>query len=332
MRNALLAGCICFAVAVLPGGCGRPADGTVSGQRAEDNVDTGLRIVTLAPHLAELIFIVGAGDSLVGVSSYTDYPDAAATLPVVGDAFSVDQERLALLEPDLLLAWQSGTPERVVDELRERGFRVETIATRGLDDIATAIEEIGGLTGHRTQAKAQAAAFRDGLRQLAERYRKSEPIGVFYQVSNRPLYTINGDHYVSELVDVCGGRNVFADLRDLAPLIDVEAVLARDPEVMLASADSAPDAFGVWKRWPDLAANRYGNHFYLPASEIGRATPRLLQAGETLCKTLDQARRNREAAMPQSRILVLSQTISCPDSSRAMSLAMTNNRSDSRFR
>lgn len=300
MRNAFVSGFLVFAIAVLHGGCGAPADSTNSGQRATDDVNADLRIVTLAPHLAELVFTVGGGDSLVGVSSYTDYPDAAASLPVVGDAFSVDQERLVLLEPDLLLAWESGTPARVVDELRERGFRVETIVTRGLDDIAAAIEQIGELTGHRTRAKAAAEDFRNGLGQLAERYRESKPIGVFYQVSNRPLYTINGDHYVSELIDICGGRNVFADLRNLAPLIDVEAVLSRNPEVMFASADSPPDAFSVWKRWPDLAANRYENYFFLPASEIGRATPRLLQAGKTLCETLDLARRNRDATMPQS--------------------------------
>lgn len=269
--------------------CGRhtaePPDQSVFGDE--------LRIVTLAPHLAELVFAVGAGDRVVGVSSYTDHPAAAAALPVVGDAFSIDQERLALLEPDLLLAWKSGTPAHVVDELRARGFRVETIETRGLDDVAAAIEQIGRLTGRLGAARQVAGEFRAGISRLEEKYAGATPIDVFYQVSLEPLYTINGDHYVSELIETCGGANVFADLGALAPMVDVEAVLARNPEVMLASADNPRDVFDVWRRWPELAVNRYDNYFFLPAGSIGRPTPRLVAAGETLCAVLDRARERR---------------------------------------
>ena len=257
-----------------------------------------LRIVTLAPHLAELVFAVGAGESLVGVSAWTDYPPAAARLPVVGDAFAVDQEKLALLRPDLLLAWKSGTAANIVDRLAARGFRVETVETRGLGDVAKALEQIGQLTGHTGEGMRAAEAFRGGISRLEARHAGSAPIRVFYQVSKSPLYTINGAHFVSELIRVCGGRNVFADLDELAPLVDVEAVLVRDPEVMLASADSGHEAFDVWQRWPELAANRFENHFLLPAGQIGRAAPRLLDAGRTLCETLDRARANRLRHQP----------------------------------
>lgn len=261
-----------------------------------DAAGDDLRIVTLAPHLAELVHAVGAGDLLVGVSSWTDFPPEAAALPVVGDAFAVDQERLALLEPDLLLAWESGTAASIVDRLAARGFRVETVKTRGLDDVAQALERLGQLTGHADGGRRAAADFRDGVARLARRHAAGATIRVFYQISRSPLYTVNGAHFVSELIGICGGQNVFADLDELAPLVDVEAVLVRDPEVMLASADSGSDAFDVWQRWPELAANRYDNHFLLPASEIGRATPRLLDAGETLCQALDRARFNRAGA------------------------------------
>lgn len=291
MRRATGLCVLVFSVAAFVG-CDTRGGGERPSNRATDRE---LRIVTLAPHLAELVFAVGAEDALVGVSSYTNYPPEATTLPIVGDAFSVDQERLVLLKPTLLLAWASGTPARVVDELRARGFRVETIETRGLEDIADAMEQIGKLTARTRQGSAAANEFRSGLRQLANHHGHPQPISVFYQVSNSPLYTVNGDHYVSELIDLCGGRNIFSDLTMLAPLVDVEAVLARDPEVMLASSDSPDDAFVVWQRWPQLAANEYHNYFLLPADEIGRATPRLLTAGATLCETLDEARRNREA-------------------------------------
>jgi iron complex transport system substrate-binding protein len=276
-------------------GCGPGPGGSNSPQESERRPSENLRIVSLAPHLAELVFAVGAGDLLVGVTSFTDFPEGAAALPKVGDAFSLDQERLAVLRPDLLLAWKSGTAVHVIDELEQRGYRVESIETRGVEDIARALEQIGRLTGRQSQATEAAAAFRRGIRELEERYREADAISVFYQVSGRPLYTVNGDHYVSELIGICGGSNIFGDLSRLAPLVDVESVLARDPEAMLASDDSQPDAFAVWRRWPYLAANRYGNYFFLPANQVGRATPRLLHAGEALCEALDTARRNRSA-------------------------------------
>jgi len=256
----------------------------------------GPRIVTLAPHLAELVFAVGGGERLVGVSAYTDYPEAAAALPVIGDAFMLDLERLSLLQPDLLLAWQSGTPAHVIDELKARGFRVEVVRTQHLEDISRALLRIGDLVGRPQAAADRAREFEDGLERLRDQATGAAAISVFYQVAERPLYTVNGDHYVSELIELCGGRNVFDDLGSLAPLIGVEAVLARDPEVLMASSDAGPDAFAAWDRWPEMAANRYGNRFRMPAAEIGRATPRLVAAGEAMCAALETGREHREQA------------------------------------
>lgn len=253
------------------------------------------RIVSLAPNLTELVYAVGAGDALVGVSAYSDYPPAARTLPLIGDAFTVDQERLALLGPDLLLVWQSGTPAHVVDELLNAGFQVEVLRTQSLDDVARALLRIGQLTGRADEAKSAAERYRRELHVLTSKYAGSEKIRVFYQVSRRPLYTVNGEHYVSELIERCGGTNVFYDLSELAPAIAVEAVIERDPEVMLASTDAGSDAFVEWERWPQIAANRLGNRFLVPADEIGRATTRLVIAGEALCAALQTGRERRRA-------------------------------------
>lgn len=261
--------------------------------QAETAREAGQRIITLSPHLAELVFTVGAGDRLIGVSEFTDYPEAAARLPVIGDAFMIDLERLTLLEPDLLLAWQSGTPAHIVDELKSRGYRVEVVRTQRLEDVAAALRRIGELTGQDEAANDAAEKFLSGLDALGKRASDSEPISVFYQISARPLYTINGEHYVSQLIEICGGSNIFADLGKLAPLIGVEAVLDRDPEILLASDDAGDGAFDAWDRWPGMAANRYGNRFMMPAGKIGRATPRLLEAGAAICDALEQGRRNR---------------------------------------
>lgn len=266
-------------------------------ETADRSPDTHVheRIVTLAPNLTELVFAVGAGDQLVGVSAWSDFPPRARELPVVGDAFTVDQERLAMLDPDLLLVWESGTPAHTVDELRNAGYNVERIRTRSLSDVSNALLQIGQLTGRSAEGERAAAQFKAELDALRQSHAGLPPIRVFYQVSARPLYTVNREHYVSELIGICGGKNIFDDLNDLAPAISVEAVVDRNPEVMLASVDAGEEAFAEWRRWPGVSANLHGNLFLLPADEIGRATPRVIVAGGALCLALQKARQNRDA-------------------------------------
>jgi iron complex transport system substrate-binding protein len=269
-----------------------PAEKTIPAPAA----DSIRRIVTLAPNLTELVFAAGAGELLVGVSAYSDFPPEAGTLPVISDAFTVDQEQLALLKPDLLLAWQSGTPVHVVDELRAAGFNIEAITTRGLDDVPAALLRIGELTGHNEQARVAAEKFQQSIEDIRRQYSAASEVSVFYQVSARPLYTINSEHFIGEILSLCGGRNIFAERSELAPSVSVEAVIDRDPEVLLAASDSGEMPFADWQRWDRLAANRYGNHFVVGSAEIGRATPRLLLAAQQVCAALLTARANREAA------------------------------------
>jgi len=284
IRTLALA-CICTLLVA----CSKPASEPTTSGAAE-------RVVSLAPHLSEMMYAIGAGDRLVGVSSWSDYPREVLELPEVGDAFTVDQEQLSLLAPDLLLVWESGMPAHTVDELRSRGYRIESIRTRSLADVATAMIRLGELTGRLATAEVAAAQFTDAFAELSEQYRDAEPISVFFQISARPLYTINHEHFISEIIRLCGGRNVFDDLDEMAPSVSVEAVLDRDPEVMLAGTNLGDDAFDEWARWPSLAANRYGNQFLLPDETIGRPIPRLAMAGRSLCIALDQARRNRTTA------------------------------------
>ncbi|NOX69578.1 MAG: ABC transporter substrate-binding protein [Gammaproteobacteria bacterium] len=254
-----------------------------------------LRIVTLAPHLAELVYAAGAGETLVGVSAYSNYPQAVKALPQIGDAFLIDQEQLLLLQPDILLAWESGTAVRTVDELRDRGYRVEVIRTNGLNDIAQALKKIGHLTGHSTEANSAAAEFLAEIDRMHVVDAHQETVRVFYQISSRPLYTVNGDHYVSELIALCGGENIFSDLGALAPLVSEEAVLVRDPEVMIAGRFADDDEpLADWRHWPALTANVLGNFFYVPMDLLARPTPRLAQAGTIICEILEEARQKRQ--------------------------------------
>jgi len=281
--RALALACLCLTFCA----CSRPAPESTGAGPAR-------RVVTFAPNLAEIMFAVGAGEQLVGVSAWSDYPRDVLDLPEIGDAFTIDQEQLTLLQPDLVLVWESGMPVHTVDDLRERGYRVESISTRNLDDVAMAMIRIGELTGRQDSAQVAAQRFVDEFEALRRAYIDAEPVDVFFQVSARPLYTINREHFISEIIRLCGGRSIFDDLDDFAPTVSVESVLDRNPETMLAAANAGDDAFDDWSRWPGLAANRYQNYFLLPET-IGRGAPRLAMAGRSACTALDHARRNRAA-------------------------------------
>ncbi|MEM6511434.1 MAG: cobalamin-binding protein [Pseudomonadota bacterium] len=262
--------------------------GCESGDRTANSASDAPRFVTLAPHLAEILFAVGAGSQLVGVSAYSDYPAEVTELPLVGDAFTVDQEQLALLNPDILLAWESGMPASTIDDLRSAGYRVEVIRTRGLDDIETAMRHIGELAGTASTAVSVADSFRAELDALAAEHAGKTELSVFFQIAERPLYTVNGDHFISEVLRVCGGRNVFDDLDTLAPSVDVEAVVARDPDVLVTAGSQT--SLDAWRAFDGMAAVRNNRFVALPSDETGRAGPRVIDAARAACKALDAFR------------------------------------------
>lgn len=247
------------------------------------------RIVSLAPNLTELVFAAGAGGKLVGVSEWSDYPEAARRIARIGDAFRVDQERILALGPDLVLAWETGTPQAHVARLRELGLNVVSIGVETLDDIPVAIETLGRLAGTEALAAIEAAKLRREIGALAAGYRNRAPVAVFVQLDEQPLFTVTGRHLISGILALCGGRNVFADLPGVAPAVDLEAVLARDPQAILVT-EARGDPLEYWARFPRLAAVRAGNVLVVPPDEIARATPRTVAGARKVCEQLDAAR------------------------------------------
>ena len=195
------------------------------------------RIVSLAPHLTEQLFAIGAGDLIVGTTDFADFPEAARGLPRVARAHSVDLERVSAARPDLVLVWGSGFPPATVDAVRRLGVPTFVSEPARLADIATSLERLGVLTGRSSERAA--AAFNAKLAALRDRYRGRREVRVFYQVWNDPLMTLGGRHVVSEGIALCGGRNVFADLAPIAPRVSTEAVLAADPEVIVTAEPGA---------------------------------------------------------------------------------------------
>jgi iron complex transport system substrate-binding protein len=248
------------------------------------------RIVSLAPHLTEIAYAAGAGDALVGTVEYSDYPAAARSLPRIGDGWRVDFERVLALRPDVVLAWTSGTPRATVAQLEAMRLEVVEVPTFRLADVPAALRLVGDLAGTRAAAEPVAARFEADVRRLRERHAGDTPLTVFVQIDDEPLFTVNGRHVISEVVELCGGRNVFAGLPQIAPQVDVEAVLALDPQVILSTDDTIADPRALWQRWPQLAAVRRGTLYTMSSDTVARASPRLVEGVSAVCEALDDAR------------------------------------------
>ena len=247
------------------------------------------RIVTLTPHLAELVHAAGAGDRLVGVSDWSDYPPGAAALPRVGSAFQVDLETLVGLEPDLVLGWEGGNSPRVLRQVQGQGFRLVTFGVETLADIGAQLEAIGRLAGTAEAAAAAAAGYRAELAGLRAEQAGKPELRVFYQVSWRPLYTVGGRQVISQVISLCRGRNVFGDQAVLAPAVGLEAVVARDPEVILTAERQAAE-LAEWRRWSGVAAVAGGHLYTVPGDLLARPSPRILEGARAVCAALDRAR------------------------------------------
>lgn len=250
------------------------------------------RIVSLAPHLTELVYAAGAGDLLVGVVEYSDYPEAARSLPRIGDAWRVDMERLLALSPDVVLTWPSGTPDDIIQRLEALKLTHREIATYRLADVPVALRTIGAIAGTTAKAETAAARFDAEIAELRRTYAASRPVRVFIQLDDQPVYTVNGRHIISEVVELCGGRNVFAHLPQLAPPVSIEAVIAADPEVIVSTDDTIADPLAMWRRWTGVRAVRAGAVYSLPSDTMARATPRLVAGTRATCAALDAARRS----------------------------------------
>jgi len=249
------------------------------------------RLVTLSPHLTELVFAAGAGQQIVATVEYSEYPDAAALIPRVGDAFRLDIERIVSLKPDLVIAWDSGNPKPAISQLRSLGITVWSVEIREPGDIANILKSTGLATGSPEQANLEANRIEQGLANISEQYRGASAVSYFYQVAARPLFTINGDHLISKGLEFCGGKNVFGPEQGLAFQVGHESVIVANPEALFAPySEDDPDPLSTWKDWPAMRAVNNHALYLLPADPISQATPRFVDTLAQACKLLHRLR------------------------------------------
>ncbi len=255
------------------------------------------RIVTLAPHLAEIGFAAGAGERLVGVARFSDFPAAARRLPQVGDAARVDLESILALKPDLVLAWKTGNQAGDIARLEQLGLRVFVTEAQRLADVPRLLRAVGTLAGAYTTAGEAAAAFDREIDTLRTQHSARPPVRVFYEIWHHPLLSVNGNHMISDVIALCGGVNVFADAALLTPSVSIESVLAARPEVILGGS-SAVDPKEFVTQWRGHAVEGLRNVpvFYVAPDEIQRQTPRIVRGAKAICEALEKVRGNRQDA------------------------------------
>ncbi len=254
------------------------------------------RIISLSPHVTELLFAAGGGSRIVGTMSYSDYPEAAKQIPLIGSNSQIDMEKVLTLKPDLIVVWQSGNTARQLEQLARLGVPIFNSEPKKMEEVATSLTRLGQLLGTEPTAQAAAQVFRGKLAQLSAQYSKRAPVRVFYQIWDKPIYTLSGNHIVNDAITLCGGENIFAGQKIVAPAVSTEAVLQENPEVIFGGSqyDPADVGINIWKPFKSMLAVKQGNLFTLGGESLTRAGPRMADGARLLCEKIDLARQRRK--------------------------------------
>tara|TARA_Y100001949_G_scaffold129203_1_gene110654 strand:- start:572 stop:1435 length:864 start_codon:yes stop_codon:yes gene_type:complete len=251
-----------------------------------------LKIIALAPHIVEQLYAIGAGDQVIGTTAYSDYPEAAKSIPVVGSYAGLQVEKILQMQPDLVIAWKTGNPVSDLERLKKYQLPVVYSDIRSLDDVAAELRQFGELTGRQTAAEHQASAYEQALSTLRNRYAGKRPVKVFYELWSRPLTTVAGNAWPQQQLELCGAENPFADSIDDYPHVGLEQVLVSQPQAIIQPSkhsQNSPDAIN-WQQWPSIPAVKNNAIFHPDADKVHRMTARTLPEIEKLCQQIDGIR------------------------------------------
>jgi len=252
---------------------------------------TPTRIISLAPGATEMLFAAGAGQRVIATVQYADEPAAAKQVPRIGDVVAVDMEKLVALRPEVVVVWPGGGNPAQIEEIGRLGIPLYRQQVNALADIPASIRRLGALAGTAATAEQAARNIEARLAALSHMYEGGRHPSVLLQVWNHPIYTVGGTHLISDALRLCGARNVFGDLRDLGPAVDIEAVVARNPDIIVAAAPpgAGPEWLADWRRFTTLRAVRNDNLITFDDQRLTRLGPSVVSATEALCKVLAAA-------------------------------------------
>ncbi|MGH8854080.1 MAG: cobalamin-binding protein [Telluria sp.] len=275
-----------------------PLAGAVTVQDDAGNTITlnkpAARVISMSPHVTELLFAAGGGNRIVGAVSYSDYPEAAKSIPRIGTNREIDLESVIAMKPDLVVAWMHNGSERQIEMVRKLGLPVFLSDPQTLEGIPRNVSRLGHLMGTEATADAVAADLRKQLASLRARYAGRPTVRTFYQVWDKPLYTLSGKHIISDALRLCGAENIFDKLPVAAPVVSVESVLQADPEAIFGTAEKNYGGVTLWKPYTTLRATRNDNLFTVDGDLLNRAGPRMIAGTAILCEKLELARRHRQ--------------------------------------
>jgi iron complex transport system substrate-binding protein len=253
------------------------------------------RIASLAPGATEMLFAAGAGDRVIATVEYSDDPPQARLVPRIGDAAAIDIERLLALHADIVVVWPEGGNPAQIAAVERVGLPVYREHVDAFSEFPGSLRRLGALAGTGAAAERAARAMEAQLAALTQRYAGRAPVTVLLQIWDRPVYTVGGTHLISDSLRLCGARNVFSDLREAAPVVDVEAVIARNPDMIIAAAPPGAAAawLAQWRPFSALNAVRTGRLIAFEDQRLTGLGPSALTATAALCERIDAARAAR---------------------------------------
>ncbi len=243
-----------------------------------------MRIVSLTPHLTELLFAIGAGDRIVATDDASDFPPEVTTRPHVANYRSINLEALLAQKPDLVVAWRSAQ-SRMLAPIERLGIPVFYSEPTDFASLASEIRALGTRLELQQAANAQADAYLARLTDLKQRYGQPKHIKVFYQLWDPPLTSVSGSAWPAQAIELCGGENVMSEARTPYPQVSLEQIIKANPALILAGSQD-PDALRHWQQWPMIDAVKHQRLQLINSDELHRFTPRALNAVQQVCDAI----------------------------------------------
>jgi len=259
---------------------------------AQTVIKPAKRIIALSPHAVEMLFAIGAGDRIIATIDYADYPAEALKIPRVGNFSGIQIEKIIALQPDLIIAWKSGNKTADLDKIQSLGFTVFYSHPKNIPGIISELNKIGELTGLQAKARMAANEIQQKYQEIIDTYSNKKPVKVFYQLWHDPLRTIGSDNWNESLIKDCNGHNLFHDINTPYPVVSLENVIAKNPQVIIVPHHSGSDAINkeIWTKWQNIKAIKK-NHIYAIDGDLWhRFGPRAVEGLKQLCEAIDRAR------------------------------------------
>ncbi len=249
------------------------------------------RIISLAPHNTENLYSAGLGGRIVGVDEFSRYPHSARDIQSVGSAVQLNIEAIIALNPDLIVVWQTVGNKEKLEKLEELGYTLYYSEPRSFEGIIKNIEDFATLGATTAQITPKPEQLRREIEEVKKQYSALAPQSVFYQIWSNPLMTLNGDHFISRVLEICGAHNIFSGLSIIAPRVSVEAVIQGNPDIIITGdASGAAQDISLWQPWQGISAVANQNYLLVNSSVMHRHTARMIMGIRELCQEIDRVR------------------------------------------